>query len=235
MPFFPQRLVTSDAYDFNPSNAEVIVAAYARIGIRRPDILSTHISDAVMELNTLFARMNNMGPNLWTVQLVATPLTHGVATYSLPAETIMVMDVFIRFGAPPMDRILYPLSRSEFASLSNKTQQGFPSQFWFNRNNAPTLTFYLTPDSNGPYVAYYYLYRQIQDSRVENGMITEVPPRWIDAIISGLAHRLARIYAPQLEQTRKLDADESWQIAATQDTENVPLYIMPGLGGYWRL
>lgn len=231
---FPTQVVTSETYDFNPSNAEIIAGAYARIGIRRTEITSPHIQDAVLELNTLFSRMNNMGPNLWTVNLEALPLTHGVATYSLPAETIMVLDVYIRYGTPPVDRLLYSLSRTEYASLATKTQQGFPSQFWFNRLNAPTITFFLTPDANGPYVAYYYIYRQIQDSKLPNGMVTEMPPRWVDAVVAGLAHRLSRIYSPQLEQIRKADADEAWMIAATQDVENVPLNIIPGLGSYWR-
>lgn len=187
-----------------------------------------------MELNTLFSRLNNMGPNLWTVDLQSIPLVQGSATYSVPAETIQILDVYIRYGSPSIDRILYGLSRTEYASLSNKATQGVPSQFWFDRLISPTITFYLTPDGANPYVAYYYRFRQIQDSRVAGNQVAEIPNRWIDAVIAGLAHRMARIYAPQLEQIRKMDADEAWNIAATQDVEQVPLMVMPGLGGYWR-
>lgn len=231
---FPTSVVTSQQYNFNPSNAEIIAQAFGRIGVRRTEILTQHIQDAVIELNILFSRMNNMGPNLWTVDLQSIPLIQGSATYSVPAETIQILDVFVRFGTPATDRILYPLSRTEYASLSNKTTQGFPSQFWFDRLISPTITFFLTPDGNGPYTAYYYRFRQIQDSLVTDGQVAEVPDRWIDAVVAGLAHRMARIYAPQLEQIRKMDADEAWQIAATQDVENTPLNILPGLGGYWR-
>ncbi len=231
---FNPSVTTSGQYDFNPSNAEIIAQAFSRIGIRRTSILTQHIQDAVMELNTLFSRLNNMGPNLWTVDLQSIPLLQGSATYSVPAETIMVLDCYVRYGSPSIDRILYPLSRTEYASLSNKTTQGFPSQFWFDRLVSPTITFYLTPDGNGPYVAYYYRFRQIQDSRIGNDQVAEIPNRWIDAIIAGLAHRMSRIYAPNLEQIRKMDADEAWQVAATQDVENVPLMIMPATGGYWK-
>jgi hypothetical protein len=175
-----------------------------------------------------------MGPNLWTVDLQSIPLVQAAATYSVPAETIQILDVFIRYGSPSTDRILYPLSRTEYASLSNKTTQGFPSQFWFDRTISPTITFYLTPDGNGPYTAYYYRFRQIQDSKIGNNQVAEIPNRWIDAIVAGLAHRMARIYAPELEQVRKADADEAWSIAATQDVENVAMNITPGLGSYWR-
>lgn len=231
---FPTSVTTSQTYNFNPSNAEIISQAFSRIGIRRGEILTQHLQDAVMELNILFSRLNNQGPNLWTVDLQSIPLIQGIATYSVPDETIQVLDVFIRFGNPSVDRILYALSRTEYASLSNKNSQGFPSQFWFDRTIAPNITFYLTPDANGPYTAYYYRFRQIQDSMLSNGQVAEIPNRWIDAIIAGLAHRMSRIYAPNLEQIRKMDADDAWNIAAAQDVENVPLNIIPGLGGYWR-
>lgn len=231
---FPTTGVTSNTYLFNPSNVEIITAAYGRIKVRRTEILTPHIQDAVMELNSLFSRMNNAGPNLWTVDLQNIPLVQGTATYSVPSTTIQILDVFIRYGTPSTDRILYPISRTEFASLPMKTQQGFPSQFWFDRLISPTITFYMTPDGNGPYTAYYYRYRQIQDSLTPNGQVAEIPNRWIDALIAGLAYRLSRIYAPELEQMRKDDAKEAWENAATQDVENVPLNIVPGTIGYWR-
>jgi hypothetical protein len=231
---FPTTAVTSQTYNFNPSNAEVVVAAFQRIRIKRPEILTQHIQDAIFELNSLFSAINNMGPNLWTVDLQNIPLVQGTATYAVPPETIMILDVFIRYGTPPTDRIMYPLSRTEYASLSNKTTEGFPSQFWFDRLISPTITFYLTPDGNGPYTAYYYRFRQIQDSTINGSQVSEIPNRWIDAIVAGLAHRLSRIYAPELEAIRKADSDQAWMIAATQDVENVPLMLTPGLGGYWR-
>lgn len=231
---FPSAPTTSGTFLFNPSNNEIIAQAFARIRVRRTEILAPHIQDAVMELNSMFSSMDNMGPNLWTVDLQTINLIQGQATYSVPSNTIQILDVYISFGSPSTDRILYSLSRTEYASLSNKTSQGFPSQYWFDRLISPTITFYLTPDGNGPYTANYYRFRQIQDSQVANGATAEVPQRWYDAIIAGLAHRLSRIYAPELEQIRKMDAEEAWRIAATQDVENTPLNIMPGLGTYWR-
>lgn len=224
----------SKTYNFMPATGEIVQAAYARIGVRRTEILTSHIQDAVMELNLLQAKMDNMGPNLWTVDQVTLPLTANVATYSVPAETIMILDAYISTGSPPTDRIIFPISRTEYASIPNKDDVGFPSQFWFDRTMSPTITLWLMPDSNGPYTLTYFRYRQIQDAVITNGFNPEAPVRWLDALVAGLAHRLARIYAPQLEQIRKADADEAWAIAATQDTENVGLVIIPGLSGYFR-
>ena len=54
-----------------------------------------------------------------------------------------------------------------------------------------------------------------------------------DAYIADLAHRLSRIYATQLEAQRKTDRDEAYA-KANKQTEPSPLYISPGLSGYYR-
>lgn len=225
----------SGTYNFAPGTGEMIMAAYGRIGVRAPEILAHHIRDAVMELNLLLARISNLQPNLWTVDLQSLPLTESQATYSLPAETVMITNAFLRTGTTDTtDRLLFPMSQTEYAGLADKTTEGPPSQFWFNRAISPTITFYLVPDGEGPYTVYYYRVRQVQDATVAGGYNVEIPYLWLDAATAGLAHRLARLYRQDLEGIRKQDADEAWEIAATQNTENVPMYIVPDTTGYYR-
>lgn len=233
---FSTQQVYTGSYNFAPSAGDIIINAFQRIRMRPAEILSTHLQQAVAELNFLFARMSNLQRNLWTVDLQSIPLIQGQATYSIPAETVMITDAYVRTGSgqSTIDRIIYPISESEYAAISNKNTQGTPTQFWFNRLISPTITFYLTPDGNGPYTVYYYRVRNLQDAIPANGQNVEVPYRWLDAVTAGLAHRLARIYMPELEQIRKADADEAWSIAASQDVENVPMYITPDLTGYYR-
>lgn len=231
--FGPQ--VYSGTSNFAPSGGEIVMAAYQRIAIRPTELLITHLTTAALELNLLFQKLNNMQPNLWTVDLQSMPVTQGNATYSLPADTVMITNAYLSTGSgtSQIDRLIWPLSQTEYAAIANKASQGTPTTFWFNRTISPTITFYLTPDGNGPYTVNYYRVRQIQDATLPSGVNVEVPPRWLDALVAGLAHRLARIYQPQLEQIRKADADEAWNIAAVQDVENVSLNITPGLGGYF--
>ncbi len=226
--------VTSGTYLFAPSLGEVVLNAYARIGIRRTEILQTHLVDARMEANLLLAKMADAQPNLWSVDLQALPLLQGAPTYTVPAETAMILDAYIRFGSPSTDRSIYPISRSEYSTYPEKDIQSFPTVFWFDRLISPTLTLWPTPDGNGPYTLYYYRVRQIQDAEYVNGQNIEIPYLWLDAFTSGLAARLARIYAPSLEGQRKMDADEAWQLAAKQDTENVNMMFNPGLSSYYR-
>jgi hypothetical protein len=228
--------VTSGTYNFSPSLGEVVLTAFSRIGIRRPEIVQTHLADAKQEANLLLAKLANLQPNLWSVDQQILPLIQGAPTYTVPAETVMILDVFVRYGAPTatVDRAIYPISRSEYSTYPNKFIQSIPTVYWFDRLISPTITLWAVPDGAGPYTLFYYRVRQVQDADYTNGLNIEIPYLWIDAFTAGLAHRLARIYAPQLEGQRKMDADEAWQTAATQNTENVTMSISPGLNFYFR-
>lgn len=231
---FPTAVRTSGTYNFNPSGGEIILTAFDRIGVRPSEITAAQMQRAIMEMNLALVKFNNLQPNLWTVDLQTIPLVQGTASYSVPAETTMVLDLFIRYGTPSVDRYLQPISRTEYASIATKSTQGFPSQYWFDRLISPTLTFYLVPDGATTYTVYYYRVRQIQDAITANAFNVEVVYRFLDALVSDLAHRLSRIYKPEVEPARRSDRDESWAIAAAQDTENVPMYVVPQIGGYWR-
>lgn len=234
-PFFPPSQHTSGTYNFAPTNAEVIMLAFGRIQMRRTELEVSHIQDAVGELNLFLSAFNNAGPNLAQVDLQTIPLVQGTATYSVPAETVTLLDVFVRYGTPSTDVYLTQISRTEYAAIPNKSQQGLPTQLWFDRIASPTINLYLVPDGNGPYTLNYYRFRQVQDAQITGGQNPEVPNRAIDALVAGLAHRLSRIYRPEQEALRKADAMEAWALYAKQDTEFAPLQISPGVSGYWRI
>jgi len=223
----------SGSYNFNPSAGDIIISAFQRIGIRPTEILQTHLQQAIMELNLLQSKLSNLQPNLWDVDLQTVSLVQATATYSVPTNTVMITNAYLTIttGGTSVDRLIFPISQTEYAALPNKAQQDPPTQFWFNRQISPTITLWPVPDTT--YTLSYYRVRQIQDANLPGGTNLEIPYRWLDALTAGLAHRLASVFAPQLEQIRKMDADEAWRIAATQDVENVPLFIAPGLIGYY--
>jgi len=234
--FFNPIVTTSGNYNFSPSGGDFILNAFDRIQIRPSEIEQTQMQRAVMELNLALVRFNTMpGQNLWTIDLQSIPLVQGSATYAIPAETRMILSAYVRYSTnPALDRYMFPISRDEYAAISVKTTQGFPSQYWFDRLISPTITFYLVPDGAFPYDFFYYRARQVQDAGIVNGQNLELPYRFFDAVTADLAHRLARIYRPELEAQRKGDRDEAWSIAATDDTEWTAMYVTPGLTGYYR-
>lgn len=227
-------MATSGTFAYAPTIGELALNAFARIQIKSSALTEDHMFMLRQEGNLLQAQWANVGVNLWTVDLQTVALVQGTAAYSVPANTIMVLDAYISTGSPAVNRIIMPISRSEYAALPMPTQQAPPTAFWFDRLIAPTITVWPTPDGSGPYSLSYYRYRQIQDAEYAGGNQPEIPYRFFDAWAAGLAYRLARIYAPSLEQIRKADADEAFAIAAKQDVENVPFFVFPGLQNYYR-
>lgn len=227
-------MTTSGTYNFAPNVGDLILNAYDRIQIRPSALTQDHMINARTEGNFLQVEWQNKGVSLWTVDLETVPLIQGTASYSVPAETVMILDAYIGVGSPEIDRFISPISRTDYAAQANKTQQGFPTTYWFDRLISPTITLWPVPDQNSYYTLKYYRYRVIQDAEYAGGIAPEVPYLFLDAWTACLAHRLARIYAPQMEQQRKADAVEAWNIAAAQNTENVPIFIRPDLSPYYR-
>lgn len=229
-------MATSGTYNFNPSIADLVQNAFGRVGIRRTALLAEHMTDARVESNLLLTEFDNRGVNLWTVDLQTVPLVQGTATYTVPGNTITVLDAYITTGTgeSAFDRVITSISRSDYASLPNKDDQGTPTIYWYDRLIEPTITLWQVPDNNGPYTLKYYRFRQIQDSVIGGGVTPELPLRWLDAFTAALSARLARIWAPDKLAEAKLEAERTWQIAAAQDTENAAVSIIPGADIYYR-
>jgi len=226
-------MTTSGTYAFNPALGEIVLYAYQNIGVRPTSVLQEHMESARMATNMMLSRWSNQGVNLWAVDLVTVPLVQGQATYAVDGNTVMVLDAYTTTSSG-IDRVIMPISRTEYASYPNKAQQGFPTSYWFDRLVSPTLTLWPVPDGSSATILKYYRVRQVQDANLQNGENVEIPYRWLEAFADGLTYRLARIWQPQMAVALKAQADESYSIASEQDVEAVPTYISPMIGGYFR-
>ena len=183
---------TSGSYDFQPSMGEEVLYAFGLCGIRNTALTQQHFETARMATNLMMGRWPSDGANLWQVQLGSFPLVQGCATYQLPSNFIVLLDGYytLNTGAAEIDRIMLPVSRSEYASYPNKQQQGAPTVFWVDRLLSPVVKLWPTPDGQQACFKYYYL-RQTQDSVLQGGLQTELPIYAREAYVLGLAYRLA--------------------------------------------
>jgi len=226
---------TSGTYAYAPSVGELTLYAFQIAGVRQTALTQQHMESARMAANMVNSRWSGMGVNLWAVDLQTIQLIPGNATYSVPVNTIAILDAYATqgSGAAARDRIILPVSRTEYASYPNKQQQGAITVFWFDRLLAPTITFYQIPDGTYPTVSYYRV-RQIQDARLPGGVQPEMPFYFLEAYSMALAQRLAMIWNPPVGASLKALADESYEIAANQNTENANFFISPQLQSYYR-
>jgi hypothetical protein len=230
-------LTTSGTYTFNPSLGEITLYAYNLVGLRPTSLTQEHMEAARMATNMMLANWSNQGVNLWAVDLQTVALVQGQATYSVPSNTVVILDAYMEITqgqAQPIDRIILPISRSEYANYPNKDQQGFTTTYWFDRLLSPTVTLWPVPDGVSAQYLKYYRVRQLQDANMSGAQQVEIPYLWLEAAADGLAYRLAKIWNPQIAIGLKAAADESYSIASRQNIETADQYITPQVAGYFR-
>lgn len=139
-------MTTSGTAIFDPDVSELIEEAYERIGIESTTGYS--VRTARRSMNLLSLEWANRGIHLWTIEAGTMPLLPGTATYTLPADTIDLLDVVIRttVGTTNTDLAIGRLSLNEYASIPSKGTTGRPVQFYIDRQRAaPTITLWPVP------------------------------------------------------------------------------------------
>jgi len=216
-------MTTSDSRDFNLDVAEIIEEAFERCGI----VVRTGYDarTARRSLNLMFAEWANRGLNMWTVKQKTITLTQGQATETLLADVVDILEVVLRRSNT--DYELDRISRGDYATLPNKTTQGRPSQFWFNRQIAPIINLWAVPENSTDQLVYYYLQRIDDADTLVN--TTDMPFRFYPCMVAGLAYYLALKKAPDRVQLLKTVYEEEFQRAADEDEARVPLKLQPSI------
>lgn len=142
------------------------------------------------------------------------------------------------YGVDWQDYILYPVSRTDYATQPDKQLQYRPTTFWVNRQRSPEVVFWNEPDNNGPYVFHLWVMQQFDDPQIDSGVGVDVPFRWLDAFAAGLAVRLFRKFPPPaasgiLIADLRSEYEAALEAASKEDIERVPFFITPGLSGYY--
>lgn len=142
----------------------------------------------------------------------------------------------ITIGNLPQEIPLGQLNRDSYVNQSNKVFPGRPSNYYFQRD-LPEPVVYLWP---APFSAaeqaqlVLWRHRQIMDTENLQQEV-EVPQRWLEAIVNGLAAKVAAetpavdaALLPILEQR----AAVSVQRAFDGDNDGSPIQINPGIRAY---
>lgn len=226
-------MTTSGTFTFGLQTKlqSVIDEAYERVGRQASDLSANDVQSAIRSMQYLFSEISNRGVNLWEVSLQSSALTQGQSTVTLSAENVDVLQVYRRqtSGGINTDIVMTGISRADYASIPNKLQQGVPQQYYFERTITPTLYLWLTPQDSS-YTLYYYVMNMTQDPGQPTNTLF-APQRWFDAIAAGTAARLAGKWAPERKADLISDFERAFLLASTEDTENVPMRIVPNLLG----
>ena len=214
-------MTTSGTRSFNLDIAEAVEEAYERCGI---EVRTGYdVKTARRSMNLMFADWANRGLNLWTVAQGTTTLTQGTSVYTLGEDVADILEMVLR--RDNTDYEVERISRGEYLTFPNKTNQGRPSQFYYNRQIAPEITLWQTPENSTDQLVYYYVQR-IEDAGAYTNT-TDLPWRFYPCMVAGLAYYIAMKRAPERMQMLKAVYEEEFQRAADEDEDRVPLKLVP--------
>lgn len=209
----------------------VIDEAYERCGKDSATLSVNDVQSAIRSLSFLFSEWSNKGINLWKVSLQSSAMTQGQTVLALNSNVVEIFNCFQRTtsGGVNTDTQMSPISRADYMAIPNKAQQGVPTQYWFERVLTPNVYFWQTAQ-NTSYTFFYNSMLMQQDPGNPTATL-DAPQRFFDAMAGGLAARLAVKIAPERADKLQMLADTAFSLAAAEDTENVPLRIVPNMMG----
>ena len=173
------------------------------------------------------------GEITWTDISGALPYNYFRITTTQPFNFAAIV-----LGNLPQEIPLGQLNRDSYVNQSNKVFPGRPSNYYFQRD-LPEPVVYLWP---APFSAaeqaqlILWRHRQIMDTENLQQEVN-VPDRWLEAIINGLAARVAAetpavdaALIPVLEQRAAMSVQRAWD----GDNDGSPIQINPGIGAYTK-
>jgi len=189
----------------------------------------------------------------WTTYKTVTPvITTGNRTWTeidaIPAQMyfqivpsdgvtpLPISDFYL--GNTPYEITMARLNRDDYVNLPNKTFQGRPLQYWYNRQrDQPLMTLWPAP-------SLYFTQNQVSIWRKRYIMdvgtssnLLDIPQRWFDAVVYNLAVKLAESITSidlQILPMIAAKAQVALQEARMEERDNSPIYWSPNLRVYTR-
>jgi hypothetical protein len=124
---------------------ELFEEAYERAGLEMRT--GYDIKSARRSLNIMTLEWQNRGLNLFTIEAGTIPLIAGTATYTMPADTIDLIEHQLRTGTgvSQLDAFIQRMSVSTYSQQGNKNTSGRPSQ------STCSVTLRMFRSHSGPY------------------------------------------------------------------------------------
>jgi len=211
-----------------PDIAELFEEAYERAGLEMRS--GYDLRTARRSLNMLLLEWQNRGLNLFTIEAGTLALTAGTAEYALPTDTIDLIEHQLRSGTgtSQTDTAVTRVSVATYAQQTNKNTQARPTQIYINRG-ATEVTATLWPVPDQSYTLAYYRLKGIDGLSAGVGTTAAIPPRFVPALVSGLAYQIASKRPAVADRVAGLQVEYERQfgLAAAEDRDRASVFLTP--------
>jgi|TARA_R100000951_G_scaffold105922_1_gene100033 hypothetical protein len=226
-------MTTSGTTAFDMDFTDIAEEAWERAG--REMRSGYDLRTARRSMNLMTIEWQNRGINMWTIDSGTINLVKGTTQYTLPADTIDLLEHQIRTNSgnttTQSDLTISRISVSTYASIPNKLTQGRPIQLYVERlRDAPKVNVWPVPD-NDNYVLYYWRMRRIEDAG--SGVQTaDMNFRFFPCLVAGLAYHISMKVPELVDRIPMLKAvyDEQFEMAAGEDREKTAARFVPRIG-----
>ena len=212
-----------------PDMPEIFEEAFERAGLEMRT--GYDLKTARRSLNLLTLEWQNRGLNLFTIEAGTLAVTAGTATYTLPTDTIDIIEHQIRTGTGEyqIDTSLERISVATYAQQTNKNTQGRPTQIFVQRLPTETkVTLWPVPDNTTAYTISYFRLKGIDGlSSGVGSTISSVPPRFVPCLVAGMAYYIAMKKNPQMAANLKQEYELQYDLAAGEDEERASIRFVP--------
>ena len=213
-----------------PDLPELFEEAYERAGLEMRSGYDLKTARRSFQILTL--EWQNRGINLFTIESGTLSLSAGTATYTMPSDTIDIIEHTIRTGTgtSQLDTNVSRISVSTFAQKSNKNTQGKPNQIFVQRlAGSTTVTLHPVPDTT--YTLSFFRLKGIDSisSGIAGTTTSHVPPRFVPCLVSGLAYYIAmkRPEVANRVSALKQEYEFQFELAAGEDAETASIKFVP--------
>ena len=226
-------MTTSGTTAFNMDFTEIAEEAWERAG--REMRSGYDLRTARRSMNLMTIEWQNRGINMWTIDSGTINLVKGTSQYTLPADTIDLMEHQIRTNSgntsSQSDLTISRISVSTYASIPNKLSEGRPIQLYVERlRDAPKVNVWPVPN-NDNYVLYYWRMRRVEDAGAGT-QTADMNFRFFPCLVAGLAYYIAMKVPELVDRVPMLKAvyDEQYDLAAGEDREKTSERFVPRIG-----
>lgn len=238
-------MATSGSIDFGMNRNEIILDACEEIGVAIDgEALEPEVEGVANRvLNRMTKAFIAHGMQLWKRDSLTVTLVDSQVSYTFGpsggAGSIRPLRILEcnRVDSDNISTTMTMMTLDEYQSLSSKTTTGTPVNFYYN----PTLpdgTLKVWPAPTATVASEYTLdivYQSPLEDFDNSTDDPDFPVEWLEALVYGLARRLARKYGSlsnyEMEDLKQ-QAKESLDLALSWDREDGSIYFQPNMRGY---
>jgi hypothetical protein len=235
-------MATSDSYDFTLNTYEVIAGALRLLGAIQSGETppADEYVDARKALNGVIKTWSVNNVHVWTQTNYSTLLTVGQAEYLIGFDylprPLKITEARLRVAADDSVIPLIPMSRLDFANLTQPIEPGLPQYFFYD----PQIPFgklsLYPPPATLLYSLWFIGQRPIQDADSVSDTM-DVPAEWIAPLRFALAVELAAEYDCPKDRFEilKIQLDEKLALVRSWDMELQGTTTLPFSQGIYQL